>query len=92
MPSLPGAPRTAAKPAVIRERMGISLLTTAQVKSHLQKYRIRVVAEGKAADAATEAQARWAAGGKSGHVPLDAACGAGCCTHMDALLLRCFCC
>lgn len=38
--------------------MGISLLTTAQVKSHLQKYRIRVVAEGKASDAATEAQAR----------------------------------
>lgn len=45
----------AAKPAVIRERMGISLLTTAQVKSHLQKYRIRVVAE-KGSEHATEAQ------------------------------------
>ena len=55
-------PRTAAKPAVIRERMGIDLLTTAQVKSHLQKYRIRVVAEGKAADAATEAQVRGGRG------------------------------
>lgn len=35
--------------------MGISLLTTAQVKSHLQKYRIRVVAE-KGSEHATEAQ------------------------------------
>jgi hypothetical protein len=40
---------------VIRDLMGISLLTTAQVKSHLQKYRIRVVAE-TGTENATEAQ------------------------------------
>jgi hypothetical protein len=45
----------AAKPANVREKMGIQLLTTAQVKSHLQKHRIRVVAENGSKDA-TEAQ------------------------------------
>ena len=54
--TLAAAPTAAAaKPAVIRERMGISLLTTAQVKSHLQKHRIRVVAQDGAVNA-TEAQ------------------------------------